>query len=164
VGTALSTIANNNPISILYKNDEKFYFVVFYFLSSVGGTFFDQKLFMFYILFYFMKNETLENVFKAITFNITQLLSVGILGLVFVYVFCLIFYETYALDLTAGKDPKEMCDSIVYCILDLYVSGTIGGTVEELQFSRFLTDLIYYVFFGLLFSNIVSGIMIDTFA
>jgi len=29
---------------------------------------------------------------------------------------------------------------------------------------RFLTDLIYFVFFGLLFGNIVSGIMIDTFA
>lgn len=29
---------------------------------------------------------------------------------------------------------------------------------------RFMTDLIYFVFFGLLFGNIVSGIMIDTFA
>jgi hypothetical protein len=70
---------------------------------------YDQKLFMLYILFYFMKNETLENVFKAITFNINQLLSVGVLGLVFVYVFCLIFYESYALDLFADKDPNEMC-------------------------------------------------------
>jgi hypothetical protein len=46
----------NNPISILYKNDEKFSNVIMYFASSFLGTFFDQKLFMFYILFYFMKN------------------------------------------------------------------------------------------------------------
>ena len=57
-----------------------------------------------------------------------------------------------------------MCESIVYCILELYVSGTIGGSVEEFNVARFTTDLIYYVFFGLLFENIVSGIMIDTFA
>ena len=48
--------------------------------------------------------------------------------------------------------------------MDLYVSGTIGGSVEEFQFVRFMTDLIYFIFFGLLFGNIVSGIMIDTFA
>lgn len=64
----------------------------------------------------------------------------------------------------AGTDPKDMCDGIIFCILDLYVSGTIGGSVEELKFMRFVTDLIYFVFFGLLFENIVSGIMIDTFA
>jgi inositol 1,4,5-triphosphate receptor type 1/inositol 1,4,5-triphosphate receptor type 3 len=29
---------------------------------------------------------------------------------------------------------------------------------------KFVYDTIYYVFFGLLFTNIVSGIMIDTFA
>lgn len=31
------------------------------------------------------------------------------LGLVFVYVFCLIFYESYALEIVAEQDPKEMC-------------------------------------------------------
>lgn len=44
------------------------------------------------------------------------------------------------------------------------MSGTIGGSVEELKLTRFMTDLIYFIFFGLLFGNIVSGIMIDTFA
>jgi len=53
-----------------------------------------------------MQNSTLENVFKAITFNLKQLFSVGLLGIVFVYVFCLIFYETYALELVAEKDPN----------------------------------------------------------
>ena len=36
--------------------------------------------------------------------------------------------------------------------------------MEELEATRFTTDLIYFIFFELLFSNIVSGIMIDTFA
>ncbi len=45
------------------------------------------------------------------------------------YIFSLIFYETYALDIMAEKDPDEACDSIISCIMDLYVSGTIGGSV-----------------------------------
>lgn len=61
----------------------------------------------------------------------------------------------------AGSDA---CDSILMCILDLYVSGTIGGSMDTFTTVRFATDLIYYIFFGLLFGNIVSGIMIDTFA
>ena len=44
-----------------------------------------------------MTNPALENVFKAITHNFNSLFSVGLLGAVFVYIFCLIFYDTYAL-------------------------------------------------------------------
>lgn len=63
------------------------------------------------------------------------------------------------------KDAGDgACDSIIGCILDLYVSGTIGGSVESFQIVRFATDLVYFIFFGLLFGNIISGIMIDTFA
>ena len=50
-----------------------------------------------------MMNPSLENVFKAITFNLNSLFSVGLLGAVFVYIFCLIFYDTYALELAADS-------------------------------------------------------------
>lgn len=36
--------------------------------------------------------------------------------------------------------------------------------MEKFKFVRFITDLIFFIFFGLLFENIVSGTMIDTFA
>lgn len=36
--------------------------------------------------------------------------------------------------------------------------------MEEWNPTRFMLDTVYYVFFALLFTNIVSGIMIDTFA
>jgi hypothetical protein len=45
----------------------------------------------------------------------------------------------------------------------LYVSGRIGGSMKKFHLLRFITDLIFFIFFGLLFENIVSGIMIDTF-
>ena len=110
-----------------------------------------------------MENDTLSNVFNAIVYNLGQLASVGSLGIVFVYVFCLVFYETYALEMMSDAGD-EACDSILGCILDLYVSGTIGGSVDSFKIVRFATDLIYFIFFGLLFGNIISGIMINTFA
>lgn len=36
--------------------------------------------------------------------------------------------------------------------------------MEEFELTRFFYDLIYSTFFGILFSNIVSGIMLDSFA
>lgn len=135
-----------------------------YLITSLLGTFYSQTAFLIYIIYFFLENEILSNVFNAIFYNLNQLFSVGLLGVVFVYIFSLISYETYALDIMAEKDPDEVCDSIIGCIMDLYVSGNIGGSVEEFKFVRFMTDLIYFIFFGLLFGNIVSGIMIDTFA
>jgi len=47
---------SSSGLVILIKFDEKFLNVLFYFLASFFGTFMDQKLFMLYILYYFMMN------------------------------------------------------------------------------------------------------------
>ena len=46
----------NNPIAIFSANDEKFSNVIMFLVTSLFGTFWDQKLFMLYILYYFMQN------------------------------------------------------------------------------------------------------------
>lgn len=35
--------------------------------------------------------------------------------------------------------------------------------MEEFEIERFIYDTIYAIFFGLLFGNIISGIMLDAF-
>jgi hypothetical protein len=47
---------HNNPLVVFLTYDEKFLNVLFYLLASVFGTFYDQKLFLLYILYYFMEN------------------------------------------------------------------------------------------------------------
>lgn len=42
--------------------------------------------------------------------------------------FCLIFFETYSLDMMSAQDDNT-CVGILGCIMDLYVSGTIGGSL-----------------------------------
>ncbi len=49
------------------------------------------------------------------------------------------------------------------CLMQLFVSGVIGEAMSEFEIMRFTYDMIYITFFGLLFGNIVSGIMLDAF-
>ena len=53
---------------------------------------------------------------------------------------------------------------MISCLIDMYISGTINGGMEKFAPLRFGYDLIYFMFFGLLFENIISGIVIDKFA
>lgn len=49
-------------------------------------------------------------------------------------------------------------------MITLITSGVIGNSMSKWDPVKFIFDTLYFVFFGLLFTNIVSGIMIDTFA
>lgn len=89
----------DSSLGVLIRYDAKFLYILAYLLSSAFGMFYSQSIFLCYILFFFMENDHLSNVFNAIVYNLQQLLSVGLLGVVFVYVFCLVFYETYALEM-----------------------------------------------------------------
>ena len=95
----ITGIIMETSLVILLRFDAKFPYVFGYLLASLFGTFRSQTIFLCYILFFFMENDTLSNVFNAIVYNLGQLASVGSLGVVFVYVFCLVFYETYALEM-----------------------------------------------------------------
>jgi len=88
-----------------------------------------------------------------------------LLGVLFVYAFSVLGIKTYFNDIypeiTEGLEP---CDSMITCMITLITSDVIGNSMTEWDPIKFFFDMMYAVFFGLLFTNIVSGIMIDTFA
>lgn len=91
----ISFISNtffDSSLGILIRFDSKFLYILAYLLSSLFGVFYSQTIFLFYILFFFMENDHLSNVFNAIAYNLSPLFSVGLLGVVFMYVFCLVFF------------------------------------------------------------------------
>ena len=59
---------------------------------------------------------------------------------------------------------EDRCKSVLKCLITLLTSGVIGQSMKVWDPEKFFYDTIYFVFFGLLFTNIISGIMIDTFA
>jgi hypothetical protein len=110
------------------------------------------------------RNKTLKNVIQAITLNMKQLFYVSLLILVFVYVFNMISIEFDLYLPYIYEAEEEKCEVLSDCIMSLYTSGIVGTKDQDLRLGRYFTDLIYIVIMELLFSNIVSGIMIDTFA
>lgn len=52
---------------------------------------------------------------------------------------------------------------MIDCVLTVYTSGAIGDDMEYFNVGRFVFDTIYFIFMEILFSNLVSGIMIDGF-
>ena len=90
---------------------------------------------------------------------------VALLGVLFVYAFSVIGLKTYFRDIyPLLTDEFEMCGSLISCMITLITSGVIGNSMTQWDPLKFLFDIFYIVFFGLLFTNIISGIMIDTFA
>jgi inositol 1,4,5-triphosphate receptor type 1/inositol 1,4,5-triphosphate receptor type 3 len=82
----------------------------------------------------------------------------------FVFSFSFSAFDTYVDDIYEDEQPEESCISIIQCMITLITSGVIGNSMSKWDPVKFIFDTLYFVFFGLLFTNIVSGIMIDTFA
>lgn len=85
------------------------------------------------------------------------------LGVLFVFAFSVVGLNTYFDDMYP-QPGEETCDSIVTCMITMITSDVIGNSMTNWDPLKFMFDMTYTVFFGLLFTNIVSGIMIDTFA
>lgn len=49
-------------------------------------------------------------------------------------------------------------------MITLSLSGVVGDGMTHWELSTFLYDTLYFIFVSILFSNIISGIMTDTFA
>lgn len=80
------------------------------------------------------------------------------------YVFSFTTFDSYVDEIYKEDVPDEHCETLVTCMITLITSGVIGTSMSKWDFIKFLYDSVYFVFFALLFTNIVSGIMIDTFA
>ena len=87
------------------------------------------------------------------------------MGVFFTIIFCTVTFSNYMKNVYSPSDSvNDMCDGVMPCVSQLYVSGAIGETMEEFEITRYVYDIIYFTFFEMLFGNIVSGLMLDAFA
>ncbi len=136
-----------------------------YILASLGGFFWRTYLYTFHLLDIFSTIDTLQNVFAAVINTSKALMTLSVMGVVFVYIFCSITFENYVRNVYEPSEGlSERCEFLQSCIMDLYISGAIGETMEGFELKRFTYDMIYYLFFDILFSNITSGLMLDAFS
>lgn len=160
--------------SLLYKyidivqyvimNEDDFLRITIYLLFSLLGTFVKSYFFSLHLFDLFSRLSLLRNVFQAISYNAKQLVVVSMLGVLFIYVFSFTTFDSYVDDIYTESQPEEHCETLISCMITLVTSGVIGTSMSKWDFVKFFYDTMYFVFFALLFTNIVSGIMIDTFA
>lgn len=148
----------------LLMNEENFVQFFLFWVNSFLGTFFKNYFFSLHLFDIFSRLSLLRNVFQAISYNAKQLCVTAMLGVLFVFAFSFIAFDTYVDDIYSDENHDESCSSIIQCMITLTTSGVVGESMSQWDPVKFMLDMVYFVFFGLLFTNIVSGIMIDTFA
>jgi hypothetical protein len=78
----------------------------------------------------FCYNPEIGDIFKAIAINIKELAYVSFMGVVFTFVFCTVTFSNYMKNVYSGDESTdEMCQGMLDCILQLFVSGAIGETM-----------------------------------
>lgn len=101
---------------------------------SFYGTFVDPTIFFIHIIDIFCQSPLLANIFKAIANTIVPVGLVSFMGVIFVIIFCTVTFSNYTKDVYSEKEakkPSQLCDSMGTCMMDLYVSGSIGETMSE---------------------------------
>jgi len=73
-----------------------------------------------------------KEVLLSAVYNIKSLIYISIMGVVFTIVFCTVTFSNYMKNIySPSTDSSEMCDGVLNCVSQLYVSGAIGDTMEE---------------------------------
>jgi hypothetical protein len=87
-------------------------------------------MFFLHLIIIFAKIEKLGTILVSAVYNIKSLLYMAALGVVFTYVFNTVTFSNYMKNVYSPKDDvQEMCDSVMDCFSQLYVSGAIGETM-----------------------------------
>lgn len=148
----------------LYTNT-RFLQVVMFILVSVLGTFYEPYLFSIHILDIFSMIDMLKDIFAAIAASLKPIAIVSLMGVTFELIFCSVTFSNYVQDVYSAEEEDEMCTTVTKCIMDMYVASVVGeGSAGDFETRRAIYDLIYTTFFGILFVNIVSGIILTVFA
>ncbi|CAD8193240.1 unnamed protein product [Paramecium pentaurelia] len=134
-------------------------FTAIAFLGLISNTYY----FSLHLFYLFGQLSLLQSVFQAISHNAKQLSLVALLGVLFQFVFSIVGFNNYVDDIYP-EQVDDPCHSLISCMITLMTSGVIGSSMSQWDPLKFIYDTVYFVFFALLFTNIISGIMTDTFA
>jgi uncharacterized membrane protein len=75
----------------------------------------------------FAQIETLGTILYCVIARGPSLLLVSGLGIVFSFIFCTVTFSNYMKNIyTAADEIDDMCDNVMRCVVQLYISGVIG--------------------------------------
>ncbi|KAL4462930.1 hypothetical protein ABPG72_019582 [Tetrahymena utriculariae] len=109
-----------------------------------------------------------ENLYLAIFMKRRELILISFLGIIFLYIFSVLSFNNYYLEVysaeTLESESFNQCSTLLQCMITLILSGVVGNNMADWEVSTFFSDTLYFIFMSILFTNIITGIMTDTFA
>lgn len=128
--TLLTILKGGDTTQPLFQSAE-FYRMAMYVGVAFFGTFFHPALFFIHLMDIFCYIPEIGDIFKAIGINIKELAYVSFMGVIFTFVFCTVTFSNYQKNIYDSETPdEEMCQSMMECIMKLFVSGAIGESME----------------------------------
>lgn len=123
----------------------------------------------------------LQNVIKAVTQNIRQVIFATFFGLLVINIYVFSAFNFWQPDFymdDVGLDGESTCSSMVHCFLTVFSlgprsSGSIGDTMTRVSYRgdeishyylRWLTDMGIFYMLNIIIMNLIFGVIISTFA
>ena len=153
-------------------------YLLFNLIMAILGVFLTRIFFSVMLLDIIGRSDLLKNVIKSITLNANQLFMTMILGFILVFISgSTTFFSNLRVTSIFMQAPEfTLCTSYLHCYLSLLSFGMRSGggfgdvilypdyqtsTFDYMQ--RFFFDFLFFSIVILIYFNILSGIIIDTF-
>jgi len=153
--------------------DGQILYLPLYFFFTVLGISLLEVFYAFTLLDIIARNESLQNVVRAVTLNAKALTLTGLLGFLFIYFFAI--WATLWLQTDFTYNSYALCGTIFSCWQAMFEYGLLTGgstnngvlgpppPTESNYPDRFMFDLVFFIIIILIFLNVFFGIIIDTF-
>ncbi len=94
------------------------------------------------------------------------LLLVTIIYIVIIFIYAVVSYHSYVPLILGAKNGGviDSCDSMFTCIPKFLLSGYLGQYKFTENYTTVFLDTFYFIIVSILFVNIITSIMVDTFA
>jgi len=155
--------------------DGQILYLTLYFIFTVLGISLLEVFYAFTLLDIITRNESLQNVVRAVTLNAKALALTGLLGFLFIYYFAIWATLWLQADFVNPTSMDPLCSNIFSCWQAMFEYGLLtGGSTNngvlgppqptEVNYAdRFMFDLVFFIIIILIFLNVFFGIIIDTF-
>mmetsp|Transcript_38499 Transcript_38499/g.62388 ORF Transcript_38499/g.62388 Transcript_38499/m.62388 type:complete len:352 (+) Transcript_38499:444-1499(+) len=161
-------------ILYLLEQPKFLYYVLYLIFAIIGAVTGINSFFAYHLLDYIVRSRLAQLILETVSSNIMSIAVVIIMGCIAMYIFSLFAFIFY------GPDLSDYCTSIGKC---LYFSLLLGwhdgnalpddGTLTSTQYwdegtgvtiGTFILLVTYYLTIGLLLTNVVTSIIVDSFA
>lgn len=147
------------------KEDGEFGNMVLFMFGSLMGMFYKIEWYSLLLMNLLMARlDVLKNIIQAIKTSVRMLGILSFFGVSFVAFFSVFSMGNYVETIYPDRYPDSHCESVIDCVLELYIREQIGEDMEVFKGGRFAYDMIYLIFMDTLFGNILGGVLIDNFA